>query len=210
MPTPAPWPSTLRTRMRCSGWGSLTGCATSRRGEGPETSRPRSMPGAAPWSSTRTGTSGGVASSNMARGCLDRRGRGMDDLLSSARGATGRPARVGRGPAPGLRGQGSFDGRGKDPPRGLRLVQHVRGRGRTVSLPPSGPYGRAGRCEMRAALEHDSPRRPILLDGLLTSPGPVVRAIRQAGPSRGGTIPQVARTTLGPGQARLTTGPSLA
>ncbi len=36
-------------------------------------------------------------------------------------------------------------------------------------------------------------RKPILLDGLLASPGPVVKAVRQAGPSRGARIPHVAR-----------------
>ncbi len=61
------WRWTPRTRMPCSVSGSPTGCATSRRGEGPVTSRPRSMPGAAPWSSTRTSTSGVDASSNTAR-----------------------------------------------------------------------------------------------------------------------------------------------
>ena len=38
-------------------------------------------------------------------------------------------------------------------------------------------------------------RKPILLDGLLASPAPIVQAVRQAGPSRGAKIPQVARTT---------------
>ena len=50
------------------------------------------------------------------------------------------------------------DRRGKDPPRGLRPVQYMRGGGRTLPLPPSGPVDRAGRCEIRAALEHDEER----------------------------------------------------
>jgi len=40
-----------------------------------------------------------------------------------------------------------------------------------------------------------SPRRPILLDGLLASPEPILRAVRQAGPSRGAKISDVVRTT---------------
>ena len=40
----------------------------------------------------------------------------------------------------------------------------------------------------------DPSRKPILLDGLLTSPGPVVEAVRQAGPSRGARILHMART----------------
>ncbi len=36
---------------------------------------------------------------------------------------------------------------------------------------------------------------PILLDGLLTSPEPIVQAVRQAGPSRGAKIPHASRTT---------------
>ncbi len=52
-----------------------------------------------------------------------------------------------------------LDRRWKDPPRGLRPVQHVRGGGRTLPLPPPGPVGRAGSCEMRATLEHDEERQ---------------------------------------------------
>ncbi len=40
-----------------------------------------------------------------------------------------------------------------------------------------------------------SSRRPILLDGLLASPEPIVRAFRQAGPSRGAKTSHVTRTT---------------
>jgi thiol:disulfide interchange protein DsbD len=40
----------------------------------------------------------------------------------------------------------------------------------------------------------NSSSKPILLDGLLTSPEPIVQAVRQAGPSRGAKIPDVART----------------
>ena len=47
------------------------------------------------------------------------------------------------------------DRRGKDPPRGLRPVQHLREGGRTLPLPPSGLDGRTGRCEMKLALKHD-------------------------------------------------------
>jgi thiol:disulfide interchange protein DsbD len=36
---------------------------------------------------------------------------------------------------------------------------------------------------------------PILLDGLLTSPEPIVQAFRQAGPSRGANVSHAARTT---------------
>jgi thiol:disulfide interchange protein len=43
-----------------------------------------------------------------------------------------------------------------------------------------------------AIFPSNSPSRPLLLDGLLTSPAPVVKALQQAGPSRG------ARTSLGP------------
>jgi thiol:disulfide interchange protein DsbD len=46
-----------------------------------------------------------------------------------------------------------------------------------------------------AIFPSNSSVKPILLDGLLTSPGPIVQAVRQAGPSRGATIPHVARTT---------------
>ena len=64
---PVPWRLIRRTRTPCSGSGSPTGCATSPRVEGPATSRPPSMPGAAPSRSTRISTSGGVASNNTAR-----------------------------------------------------------------------------------------------------------------------------------------------
>ena len=42
--------------------------------------------------------------------------------------------------------------KGRDPPRGLRPIQHMRAGGRTLPFPPSGPADRAGRCEMREAL----------------------------------------------------------
>ena len=51
------------------------------------------------------------------------------------------------------------DRRGKDPPRGLRPVQHLRGGGRTLPLPPSRPDDRAGRREMKALLEYEDARR---------------------------------------------------
>jgi hypothetical protein len=40
----------------------------------------------------------------------------------------------------------------------------------------------------------NSSNKPILLDGLLTNPQPIVQAIREAGPSRGAKVPHVART----------------
>jgi thiol:disulfide interchange protein DsbD len=43
-----------------------------------------------------------------------------------------------------------------------------------------------------AIFPSNSPNRPLLLDGLLTSPAPVVKALQQAGPSRG------AKTSLAP------------
>jgi suppressor for copper-sensitivity B len=46
-----------------------------------------------------------------------------------------------------------------------------------------------------AIFPSNSSRTPILLDGLLTSPEPIVQAVRQAGPSRGAKTPHVARTT---------------
>ena len=46
-----------------------------------------------------------------------------------------------------------------------------------------------------AIFPSNSSSKPILLDGLLTSPAPIVQAVRQAGPSRGPKIPHVARTT---------------
>ncbi len=38
-------------------------------------------------------------------------------------------------------------------------------------------------------------RKPVLLDGLLTSPEPIVQAVRQAGPSLGAKVPDAARST---------------
>ena len=64
---PRPGARSLGQELPGSDSGSPTGCATSRPGDGPVTSRPPSMPGAAPWSSTRTSTSGVDASSNTAR-----------------------------------------------------------------------------------------------------------------------------------------------
>ena len=46
-----------------------------------------------------------------------------------------------------------------------------------------------------AIFPSNSSSKPILLDGLLTSPEPIVQAFRQAGPSRGANVPHVARTT---------------
>jgi suppressor for copper-sensitivity B len=45
-----------------------------------------------------------------------------------------------------------------------------------------------------AIFPSDSANKPILLDGLFTSPQPIVQAFRQAGPSRGAKVSHVART----------------
>jgi thiol:disulfide interchange protein DsbD len=44
--------------------------------------------------------------------------------------------------------------------------------------------------------------KPILLDGLLTSPGPIVQAFRRAGPSRGAKPPHLGRTAGPPRVSR--------
>jgi thiol:disulfide interchange protein len=46
-----------------------------------------------------------------------------------------------------------------------------------------------------AIFPSNSSSEPILLDGLLTSPAPIVQAVRRAGPSRGAKISHVPSTT---------------
>jgi thiol:disulfide interchange protein DsbD len=51
-----------------------------------------------------------------------------------------------------------------------------------------------------AIFPSNASRKPILLDGLLTSPKPIVQAVRQAGPSRNANTPHASRTEDAPGQ----------
>src|SRR5262249_25213976 len=55
-----------------------------------------------------------------------------------------------------------------------------------------------------AIFPSNSPSRPLLLDGLLTSPAPIVKALQQAGPSRGAkTSPATAGEALRASRSRV-------
>jgi hypothetical protein len=68
-------------------------------------------------------------------------------------GISARPWPKPSDPPPRLRGQRTVDRRGKDPPRGLRPVRHLRGGGRALPLPPSGPDGRGEGGAMKGVFE---------------------------------------------------------